>query len=73
MSIRRFCDQCGTEISEASGWGTDARICDKTSRLMVEVTTGWDGSWNSGDLCKPCIVNAVLAAAGFGISIGEPL
>lgn len=55
--IRRFCDNCGVEIT---GYLTN-RLLGEYGRIRVEVSRAVDGVWNGGDACEECIKRAVQA------------
>ena len=67
--IRRFCDVCDNELTdENSIVGAAGRLQrlsnDSTpggaGKLMFEVITGTvGGTWNSGDFCKYCVIDAI--------------
>ncbi len=63
-----FCDGCGKEITKESACagaamnspdrlGTEVKKRNKT--LKVEVMTGTDGTWNDGEWCKYCVLDAL--------------
>ena len=57
--IRRFCDECGTEISDYA-----TRLLEgRKGRVVVQVTCGINGCNNSGDICEDCIKAAVMAGS----------
>lgn len=61
MSRKTFCDVCGEETPTSV---TGDRVKDSTvlngMTVNVEVMCGLGrGSWNSGDLCKPCLFQAL--------------
>ena len=67
--IRRFCDVCDNELTSkneiAGGTGRLQRLSHesapgKAGKVMFEVTTGIaNGTWNSGDFCKYCVIDAI--------------
>lgn len=69
MSIKRFCDMCGEEIvgrrsivdpvPGRSRLATEVRNGD--CRLGVEVITSHDGTANTGDFCRYCVLDALYA------------
>ena len=67
--IRRFCDVCGVEVTDdnspcagQNGGRVACEVKGKTGTLKVEVQHAIDGKWNSGDVCKYCIIDAVSGA-----------
>lgn len=69
MSIRRYCDRCGTEISRSA---TTHRIRRQLDGIQIEVMVGWQGTWNAGDVCRPCTVLVIQAGQPFGGDTDEP-
>ena len=67
--IRYFCDVCDNELTDENkivgGAGRIQRLCHesapiKEEKVMFEVTTGTvGGTWNSGDFCKYCVIDAI--------------
>lgn len=63
--IRRCCDGCGAAIeSEPHRSSTIDRLsgtwqAPSGAKLMFEVTTGREPTWNSGDFCNRCVIAAV--------------
>lgn len=67
--IRRFCDVCGAELTDANtpcagqNYGrVSCEVKGKTGTLKVEVQHAFNGAWDSGDFCKYCIIDAVKQA-----------
>ena len=59
--LKRFCDVCGVEIfgpTALSGRMT-AEIKRASAALKIEIITAKDSTWNDGDFCKYCIIDAV--------------
>ena len=66
--IVRYCDCCGVEIDD------DNRINAASHRLQgeiekagkvllrVEAITGGNDTWNKGDFCKYCVIDAINSA-----------
>lgn len=62
--IRRYCDGCGDDIETSA---VSERIEGKHRRrgpsgsvdVLVEVIVGTNGTWNKGDLCRGCVIDAV--------------
>jgi len=71
MSTRHFCDNCGNELlsNEFRGRMVDGRLGRANGGLMVQVITGWNGTWNDGEFCVHCIVQAVIDAANLECDI----
>ena len=68
--IKTFCDCCGEEISgdnELKG-GTIGRLgarvksANAMKELKVEVITVKDGTYNAGDFCLYCVLDALNSA-----------
>lgn len=63
MSIKRFCDQCFTEMTEKNTpFGTgqvSGRLSASIGHLGVEVIQSQNKTSNSGDYCKYCILDAL--------------
>ena len=61
--IIRFCDCCGTQLTDANKLEGGWRVIAEYRGICVEVMAGRlkDGThvMNSGDLCKYCIIDAV--------------
>jgi len=63
--IRRFCDVCDNELtSENAVTGEKGRLTSEVhpkagGLLMFEVATGHNGTWNGGDFCKYCVIDAI--------------
>ena len=61
--IKHFCDVCGNELTDENCVPHDAgrphRLRYDKSTLMFEITTGLKGTWNSGDFCKYCVIDAI--------------
>ena len=66
--IRRFCDVCDNELTDensiSGAKGRLQRLCNESfpgidTEVMFEVTTGHKGTWNSGDFCKYCVIDAI--------------
>ena len=62
--IKHFCDVCDNELTEANRIsGEHGRLRSKrerpAQRIMVEVHTGLAGTWNAGDFCKYCVIDAI--------------
>lgn len=67
--IKRFCDVCQSLMTDANTLtdGTTrsrlaADIQRNGVRLKVEVIHSLDGTANAGDVCKYCVLMALLAA-----------
>ena len=65
--IRRYCDRCNEEITDRNKIEDLGRVktfvqsVDKTKRLSVEIITSKNGTYNEGDFCKYCVIDAVNA------------
>lgn len=62
--IKHFCDVCDNELTEENRIkGEKGRLRSERERpgqrIMVEVTAGLSGSWNAGDFCKYCVIDAI--------------
>ena len=61
--IKHFCDVCENELTDENCVPHDAgrlhRLRHDKSTLMFEITTGLKGTWNSGDFCKYCVIDAI--------------
>lgn len=71
MSIRRYCDACGREItrnyvSERLEGDTTINTYNPRTRtpVTISVIAGVNGVANGGDLCAVCVVDAVAQVAG---------
>lgn len=67
--IRRFCDCCSAEITDANRIdGEHHRLTARLKRksgvatLSVEVICAHDSTWNAGDFCKHCVIDAINEA-----------
>lgn len=62
MSIKRYCDQCGTQMTDKNtpkSGTNDGRLSASVGRLMVQVTQHQDNVSNAGDYCVHCILDAL--------------
>ena len=66
---RYFCDVCGSEIGDenaqcagSTGNRVAAEVIGKHGKLSVEVHAAINDTWNAGDVCKYCIIDAVNRA-----------
>ena len=61
--IRRYCDCCGCELGKDNSVYTriGGSLFRGGTRLNVEIMTGKDGTWNSGDFCSDCVFDAVAS------------
>lgn len=67
--IKHFCDQCGVQITELNKPRNDfslfleggVRLGGAYKELGFSITTGHVSTktWNGGDFCKYCIIDAV--------------
>jgi len=53
--IRYFCDICRAEIEKP-----ERQIEGAHGRLKLRVIRALDGTWNGGQVCRDCVVNAVF-------------
>jgi len=67
--IKRYCDCCGDEITDANRIdGDNHRLQGEIRKpggpvmLRVQVITAKDSSWNDGDFCKYCVIDAINKA-----------
>ncbi len=67
--IHRYCDCCGEEITDTNRIRFDherlrGEIRSKRGHVLlrVEVITAMNGTWNAGDFCKYCVLDALYAA-----------
>lgn len=68
--IKRFCDCCGDEIVDSNRidpsynnrFSAGIKKHEDGAVLTVEVVTAKDATWNAGDFCKYCIIDAVNEA-----------
>lgn len=67
--IKRYCDCCGDEITDRNKVdGEHSRLTGEVRKLgghvmlRVEVITAKDSTWNDGDFCKYCIIDAITRA-----------
>lgn len=51
-----FCDGCGMPMAEAPHGN---RIKRTFGRVSVEVLVALDGTWNGGEICRSCVIQAV--------------
>lgn len=61
---KRFCDCCGSEITEHNTVGDSNRLAAQIIKdglvvLKVEVVTAKSTTWNDGDFCKYCVIDAI--------------
>jgi len=60
--IRRFCDQCHTEMTDDNSPGFDTnrnRLAASIGHLKVEVIQFQNEASNTGDYCVHCILDAL--------------
>lgn len=67
--IRRYCDYCGNLINENNTCENldgpsnrlKAEVLNSNSgcRVQVEVHVAKDTTWNTGDFCKYCVIDAI--------------
>ena len=55
MGIKYYCDNCKKPMKHNEG----DRLKLKRGHMLVEVISGWRGTWNGGVLCHACIKEAV--------------
>jgi len=70
MTIRRFCDACGTEIQQ--NYVSDRLTAERTfvrrdvwtkrTKVQVECMVTVNGVTNQGDLCRDCVIDTVVSA-----------
>lgn len=67
--IKRYCDCCGNEITRTNRIdGERDRVTGEVRRrggpvlLRVEVITAKGNTWNDGDFCKYCVLDAIMKA-----------
>lgn len=67
--IKRYCDCCGDEIIDRNKIDDNLsrltgalRKPGGTSLLKVQVITAKDSSWNKGEFCKYCVIDALMKA-----------
>lgn len=64
--IRYFCDCCGTEINELDAKDRNplhrliAKLKRGSSELQVEVIETKDGTSNTGNFCRYCVLDALM-------------
>ena len=56
MSVKYFCDICGGRVKRNY---VMPRLLRRFQRVKVEIYVAVDGVWNSGHLCKACVLSAV--------------
>lgn len=60
--IKRYCDNCKSEIKGFNA--LQMRVKGKSSNgIKIEIVTGFDKTWNTGDACERCFraaINEVL-------------
>lgn len=69
MTIKRYCDACGSEVQRnyvADRLKGDSHTSgpEGSIRVMVELTLGINGTWNRGEFCGMCALDAVRDAFG---------
>jgi hypothetical protein len=57
--IRRFCDGCGSELTDQRTGRIIREAVLGLHTVRVEVIVAVDGTWNAGDVCRLCVVTAV--------------
>ena len=68
--IKHFCDICETQLSADNQSSFDGenfrlkasiakKLCLGEKILSVEVITAKDSTWNDGDFCKYCVLDAL--------------
>ena len=54
--IRRYCDICGQEVRRDY---TSDRLLKWDHKIGIQITLGFNKTWNDGDFCLTCIQQAV--------------
>jgi hypothetical protein len=54
--IHYFCDVCGNKIASP-----ETQISGRRGRIQYTITRALDGTWNGGQVCRPCVVEAIQA------------
>ncbi len=67
--ITRYCDCCGDEITDKNVINASSHIGRLRSSLegergtlVIEVMVGIGSTWNAGDFCKYCVLDALYKA-----------
>lgn len=66
--IKRFCDCCGDEITDRNVINRDLNRVTATvtgcsgRKFTVQVMAALDETWNAGDWCKYCVIDAIKEA-----------
>lgn len=55
MSVKYFCDICTTELSRQD----HDRVRRKLGNVAIEVLHCFNGTWNAGNICHPCIMKTI--------------
>jgi hypothetical protein len=55
MSVRWFCDGCGTEIPSDEFSHLRRGLQINGTKISIEVLVAVGGVWNSGNVCHKCI------------------
>lgn len=64
--IKTYCDYCEREIDDSNKVGEIDHLHRLSTtlekgalKLKIQVVTGSNTSWNSGDFCKYCVLDAL--------------
>jgi hypothetical protein len=55
--ILYYCDICSMRIGKPEG-----QIVGRSGRLTFTITRALDGTWNGGQVCRPCVLKAITEA-----------
>lgn len=56
--IKYFCDICGKETNDSTRVKENI-ILNKSKTINIEIITGVDGGWNSGNFHQKCITSLI--------------
>lgn len=65
------CDVCAKEISGREN-AVSNRILYTKDLVKIEVTVGYEGTWNKGELCQECVLEVVIEAVRGQVVLGKP-
>lgn len=61
--IKTFCDLCTRELSGEENVVQNRIRCEKVfegeTKIHIEIQVGKNGTWNSGEVCKDCVIDLI--------------
>lgn len=58
--MKAYCDKCGKEVKrDYAGDRLKRRLAKEGVTIQIEVIAGVNGTWNKGDVCLDCLLDAI--------------